>query len=233
MALNTVKALFTQKKRTNPHPGRITRQMYLQMYADGDGEGGDGDGDGGGDDPGEGDDGDGSDGGDKGKDGKKQSRKTYTDEDVDKIIEKRFARWKKDQAEAEKLKNMTDKERDAAERKKLQDRIDELEAKETRREMASVVRGILQQNNINAADELVDLLIAKDADSTKAVVENFTKLFKAAVSSAVKEAMKGRTPRSGEKTAGGAGAITREQIMKIRNPLERQRLIRENPDLFK
>ena len=231
MALNTVKALFTQKKRTNPHPGRITRQMYLQMYADGDGEGGDGE-DGGDSDDGAGDDG-GDDGGDKGKEGKKQSRKTYTDEDVDKIIEKRFARWKKEQSEAEKLKNMTDKERDAAERKKLQDRIDELEAKETRREMASVVRGLLQQNDINAADELVDLLIAKDADSTKAAAENFTKLFKAAVSAAVKEAMKGRTPRSGEKTAGGAGAITREQIMKIRNPLERQRLIRENPDLFK
>ena len=225
MALKTAKALW-RKKKSNPHPGRITGRMLLQMYA----EGGEGDPEGG-DDQEDGEEG--SD--DEGKDGKdkQKSGRTYTDEELDKIIEKKIARMKKAQAEAEKLKTMTDKEREEAERKKLQDRIDELEAKENRREMASVVRGMLQQSSINAGDKLVDLLIAKDADTTKEVVENFTKLFKDAVASAVKEALKGRTPKSGEKAAGGAGALTREEIMKVRDPLKRQQLIRENPDLFK
>ena len=49
-----------------------------------------------------------------------------------------------------------------------------------------------------------------------------------AVQAAVKEALKGNPPKVGTKK----GGLTREQILKVENRVERQRLINENLDLF-
>ena len=65
-------------------------------------------------------------------------------------------------------------------------------------------------------------------DRTKTAVESFAKLFKDAVNESVKNSLKGPAPKTG--TSGTT--VTKEQIMAIKNPSERQRMIAENITLF-
>lgn len=165
----------------------------------------------------------------------KPGEKKYTDEDVDNIINRKFAEWEKKQqkalekkSEAEKLESMNAQQREAHERKELEKKIEELMKKDALSQMAKSARGMLQEKGINASDQLLSMLISEDADTTKASVDSFISLFQAEVGKAVKEALKGETPRTG-----GASGMTKEQIMAVTNRSERQRLIKENINLFK
>ena len=156
----------------------------------------------------------------------------YTDADVDRLIGQKFAEWQKKQerktSEAERLGRMSAEEKAAERMKNLEDRIAEYERKETQAAMTRQARAILQDAGVNVGDELISNLIAEDADSTKASVDNFVKLFKDAVDKAVKEAIKGETPKAGAPSKG----LTKADIEAVENPRERQRLIRENMHLF-
>ena len=156
----------------------------------------------------------------------------YTDEDVNNILNQKFAEWQKKQekkvSEAERLSKMTAEEKAAERLKGLEARIAEYETREARAAMTKEARAILQDENIVVNDELLGNLIAEDAEKTKASVENFVKLFKSAVEKAVKEALKGETPRKGAATP----SLTKEQILAVANRAERQRLIKENIHLF-
>ena len=155
----------------------------------------------------------------------------YTDEDVDKILNKKFAEWQKNQekkvSEAERLSKMTAEEKAAEKLKALEDKIKGYEAAAARTEMAKQARAILSDKGISVGDELLANLIAEDADATKAAVESFVSLFAAAVEKAVKEKVKGDTPRTG--TSSG---LTKEQILAIPNRVERQQKMKENAHLF-
>lgn len=170
--------------------------------------------------------------GDKGKD-QGADEKKYSDADLDRIIGQKFAKWQKDQdkavSEAEKLAKMDAQQKAEYERDQLQKRVAELEKKENRAEMGKVARGMLNEDGINITDDLVNMIITTDAESTKANVQQFSKLFKAAVQDAVKEALKGKTPGTGS----SSGTVTKEQIMKIKDRTERQRMIQKHRDLFK
>ena len=83
--------------------------------------------------------------------------------------------------------------------------------------------------DINIPDELLSHLVSTDAEDTKNTVQAFAKLFKDAVQDAVKDKLKGNPPKRG---TGGKGTVTREQILAIKNPSERQRMIAEHMDLF-
>lgn len=201
--------------------------LNLQMFADG-GEGGAA--------GGEGSEGgsagaEGGNGGEGGTDPKNQPK--YTDDDLDRIIGAKFAKWQKDQekkiSEAERLGKMTEAEKTAEELKKLRSEIDGYKLEKARSEMTRQARAILSDKNIHIDDALLSNLISEDADSTKASVESFVTLFNAAVEKAVKEAMKGETPRKGNPN----GGITKEQILAIPDRAERQKLINENMHLFK
>ena len=193
---------------------RWNQRWNLQKFA----EGGDGDGDANGGDGGN--SGDDSAGGD--------DDKKYSDADVNKILNKKFAEWEKKQAkkisEAEKLANMTAEEQ----LKALQSELDSMKKDKTRSELASAARGILAESDIQVPDNLIANLIGEDAETTKENVEAFSKVFKAAVQEGVKAALKGKTPPSG-----GSSTLTKEEIMKVKNLKERQKLIKENMHLFK
>lgn len=193
---------------------RWNQRWNLQKFA----EGGDGEGDtNGGDGGNSGDDSAGGDGG-----------KKYSDEDVNKILNKKFAEWEKKQAkkisEAEKLANMTAEEQ----LKTLQSELETMKKDKTRSELASAARGILAESDIQVPDNLIANLIGEDAEATKENVEAFSKAFKAAVQEGVKTALKGKTPPSG-----GSSTLTKEEIMNVKNLKERQKLIKENMHLFK
>lgn len=156
----------------------------------------------------------------------------YSEDDVDKIIDKKFAEWQKKQekkeSEAERLGKMTAEEKANERIKALEDKLAAAERKEARSAMAKEARAILHAANINVNDELLANLVSDNAESTQAAVKSFITLFNSAVEKAVKEAYKGETPKKG-----GAASLTKEQILAVTNRAERQRLISENMHLFK
>lgn len=158
----------------------------------------------------------------------KDTDKKYSDADVNRIIDRKFAEWQKKQDEAAKLKNMTDQQKAEHERDELKKQIAELQKAQSREAMMKQVRTMLRDAKINVGDELVAPLVAEDAETTKATVEGFIKTFNEAVQDAVKKALKGNTPKVGAT----APTMTKAEIMAVKNPQERQRLIRENWQLF-
>ena len=187
-----------------------------------------------------GDDGsdDGDDGSDDGDDDRSdEPEKKYTDADIDKIVKERLARERKaaekkarQQAEAEKLKNMTAAEKRDAEFEQMKARLASLEAEKNQAEMLSTASDILKDAGINVSSKLVGHLIADTADETKANVDEFVKLYNDAVNKGIKAAMKaaGSNPKKS-----GSSTLTKEDIMKVKNNFERQKLINENMHLFR
>ena len=162
----------------------------------------------------------------------KSSEKKYSDKDLDAILDKRFARWKADQekekAEAKRLADMNAQERAEAERDKVKKELDELKAKNAIAEMTNEARKMCTEHNINVGDDLLSVLVDQDADKTKKAVDAFVKMFESEVDKAVKEKLKGNGPKRGGSNKG----VTRESILNITDPMERQRMIAENMDLF-
>lgn len=131
--------------------------------------------------------------------------------------------------EAEKLAKMTKEEKAEYKAKKLERELADLKRQNALSDMAKTARKMLSEEEINISDELLGHLVAEDAEDTKAAVESFVKLFKSTVQAAVEDALKGPAPRTG---AGGKGTMTKEQILAVKNPSERQKLIAENITLF-
>lgn len=157
----------------------------------------------------------------------------YTDEDVDKILNQKFAEWqkKKDKelTEAQKLAQMDATQKAEYKAQQFEEELNALKEKNTLSEMSKTARKMLAEEEINVSDELLDMMVCTDAEKTKTAVDSFAKLFKSAVQEAVKNALKGPAPKAG---AGGKTTVTKEQIMAIKNPSERQRMIAENITLF-
>lgn len=175
--------------------------------------------------------GNGGTGDDGGKGG--EPEKKYTDDDIDRIINKKFAEWQKKQQkavdEATRLANMTAQEKAEHERDEMEKKYNELLRQNTVAQLTVQARKILSDDGIsNIPDEIVSVLVAEDADKTKANVDAFSKMFKNAVQEAVKTANKKPSPKTGS-----GSTLTKADIMKVEDINERQRLIRENYELFR
>ena len=131
-------------------------------------------------------------------------------------------------SEAEKLAKMTKEEKAQYQNKKLEKELADLKRQNAITEMAKTARKMLADEEINIPDELLGHLVSESAEDTKAAVEAFSKMYKEAVQAAVKDALRGNPPKGGT----GGKTMTKEQIMAISNPVERQRLIAENIALF-
>lgn len=134
-----------------------------------------------------------------GKDTKAEPK--YTEEDVDRIVKNRIAREreqaKKDREEAEKLAEMNATQKAEYERDKLQKELDAYKRKDALAEMSKVARKMLSDENITVPDDLLSMMVTTDAKETKAAIDGFAKLFKDSVENAVKERLRGDTPRRG------------------------------------
>ena len=131
-------------------------------------------------------------------------------------------------SEAEKLAKMTKEEKAEYKTRKLEKELADLKRQNSLSEMSKTARKMLADEEINIPDELLAHLVSDNAEDTKTAVESFSKLYKAAVQAAVKEALKGNSPKSGS----GGKSMTKEQIMAGSKPLERQKLIAEKISLF-
>lgn len=160
-----------------------------------------------------------------------KSEKKYSDDDVDRIIEKKLEKWKKQQQkeidEAKKLADMNAQQKAEYERDKLQEELDELRNAKTISEMSKIARNMLKEKEISIDDDLLSVLVTKEADSTKSNVESFITLFEKAVEKAVNDRVKGKTPKKlNSKT------LTKDDILNIEDKRERRKAIAENLDLF-
>lgn len=207
------------------------RKLFLQLFTEGD-DGGTGDGNG---------DGSGTGGNNEpmsfddflGQEGNQAEFDRRVNKAIKTAVTKSEEKWKAltddKLTEAEKLAKMTKEEKAEYRAKKAEKELEELKKMNARTELAKTARKMLADEDINIPDELLGNLVADDADGTKTAVESFAKMYKAAVQAAVKEAIKGKPPKAG---TGGGNTITKEQIMDIKDPIERQKMIRENINLF-
>lgn len=166
--------------------------------------------------------------------GSGSEEKKYNDADVEDLISKKFAEWekrqKKTEDEAARLAGMNAQQRAEHERDELEKKYNDLLKQNTIATLTVQARKMLSDGGVNGVpDELVAVLVTEDADTTKANVDAFVKLFKQSVQEAVKNANRKPSP----KTGATGGTLTKADILKVEDINERQKLIRENMDLFR
>lgn len=156
----------------------------------------------------------------------------YTDADVDAIVEKKLAKWKRQEeakvAEAARLAEMNATQKAEYERDQLQRRLDELERDREVAEMVAESRRQLSGRGVSVPDELVARLVGETAEETKATVDAFADAYVEAVEAGVRQRLSGTAPKSG----GAAKALSRDEIMAIKDTAQRQRAIAEHPEYF-
>ena len=159
--------------------------------------------------------------------------KFYTDEELNKLIDDKFAKWQKKKdaeiTEAKKLAQMTAEEKIAFERDKIKAELEALKAANNRAEMEKTARSILQEDDVNVSDVIISHLVADDAETTSSNVKEFSKAFKAAVQKEVKAQLSGKSPRAGNSKT----RYTEEEIRKETNPFKRQEMYRVNMGIKK
>lgn len=144
------------------------------------------------------------------------TEKTYTDEDVQKMLAEKLAEaesdWQKKLEEAktegEKLAKMSKEDRQKHEEA---DRLAKLEAREAAvalRELESETKALLAEKQID--ESVVKLVLGKDAAETKANIDTFKTVFDAAVQKAVEARLAGRTPRTGAEVGGKENDIAQQ-----------------------
>ncbi|MGI6168299.1 MAG: DUF4355 domain-containing protein [Christensenellales bacterium] len=162
--------------------------------------------------------------------------KKYTDKDMDDIVNKKYAKWKAQydkeledaKKEAEKLAKMNADQKKDYEIEKMKAENAELREAAARVELGKEATNILKENKIDATQDILDFVVGADADSTKANIDKFVGIIEAQIKAAEVARATGRTPRE----YGGGGAVSREDIMKIADPIKRQEAIAENFELF-
>ena len=163
---------------------------------------------------------------------KEKSEKKYSDEEVNAILSKKFAKWtaqkEKELDEAQKLAEMDAQQKAEYERDKLEKELAELKRENTLNAMGKTARTMLSEQGVHLSDALVSILVTEEAESTKTNVDNFVQLFKEAVDAAVNEKLKSGTPK---RMAGGK-AMTRDEILNIADAAARRKAIQENLELF-
>ncbi|MBD2861606.1 DUF4355 domain-containing protein [Paenibacillus oceani] len=200
---------------------RFWLPLNLQLFAadGGAGEGasgGSGDGGAGGS-GGSGGEGEGKDSGQ----GQGEGEKTFTQADLDKVVNKTIARertkWEKDfetklteaKTEAEKLAKMNAEQKADYERQQRETKLTEREGEINRRELRATALETLAEKGL--PKQLADILVYTDADSTSKSIESVEKVFRDAVEAAVNERLKGDPPKGG----GGKGNAAFDEISKI------------------
>lgn len=163
--------------------------------------------------------------------------KTYTQEEVDKMIQSEadkrvtqaLEKQKKKQAEAEKLSQMSAEEKVKYEYQQKFDELVKREQELTKKELTAEAIKILGEKSLPT--DLVGMLVGSDAETTKANITEFEKTYNKMVAAGVKKALgqSASTPAAASQTSGG---VTKEQFQKM-TLAQRANLLKEQPEVFK
>lgn len=167
----------------------------------------------------------------------KATEKTFTQSQLDEIIQKEKAKAKRSaekeyQAkmdEAEKLRQMNEAQKAEYEQEKQKAYIAELEAKINRSGLEREASKMLSEGGIAVDDKILGLVVKDTAESTQEVVESFVALVNDLADKKVGEKLKGKTPKKMEDTS--AGEITKEQFNRM-GYQSRNELLQNNPELY-
>ena len=161
----------------------------------------------------------------------KKEEKTFTQEEVNKMIEKRLAREKakaeQERLEAEELAKLSEAER---QKKLFEKQVAEFEAERAEWQASRLkeeTRNQLRERNI--LSDFDEFVIGSDAEATLDKLNRFETLLNRAVELAVNERLKGKAPKTS--ASGSSGEMTKEQFRKL-NIVEKQALLASNPTLF-
>ena len=150
-----------------------------------------------------------------------KEEKTFTQEEVNKLIEKRLAKEKakaeKEKAEAEKLAQMNAEEKTKYElekqKKELEDKIAEYNRKELRQESINILTE--KGYSIQTAKQLADFLNYTDAESCKTSIDTMDKILKSCVEVEVNNKLRA-TNSIAPKANSNTGSITWNDV--VNNP---------------
>ena len=167
----------------------------------------------------------------------KATEKTFTQSQLDEIIQKEKAKAKRSaekeyQAkmdEAEKLRQMNEAQKAEYEQEKQKAYIAELEAKINRSGLEREASKMLSEGGIAVDDKILGLVVKDTAESTQEAVESFLALVNDLADKKVGEKLKGKTPKKMEDTS--AGEITKEQFNRM-GYQSRNELLQNNPELY-
>ncbi|MGO0107102.1 DUF4355 domain-containing protein [Streptococcus suis] len=163
--------------------------------------------------------------------------KTFTQEEVNALIEKRLAKQEKSfnkriqekLDEAEKLRQMNTEQKAEYEAKKQADYIAELEAKINRSGLEKEASKMLSESGLVVDDNILGFVVKDTAEATQEAVDRFSALVNDLADKKVSELLKGKTPKKVEQTT--SASITQEQFnrMSYRAQLDLQK---SDPELY-
>lgn len=168
-----------------------------------------------------------------------EADKTFTQDELDHIVQERVKRAvakaqkdaedkiKQAQSEGERLAKLTKDERAKEEEAK---RLADLEAREKAiavKELRIETQSLLSDEGLPI--EFLDVVMADTAESVKDNIASIRKVFDEAVEKRVNERLTQDKPRCGAT----AGAMSKAEIMAVKDASERQKLIAENLELFR
>lgn len=168
-----------------------------------------------------------------------EADKTFTQAELNHIVQERVQRAvanaekeaedkiKQAQSEGERLAKMTKDERAKEEEAK---RLADIEAREKAiavKELRIETRSLLSDEGLPI--EFLDVVMADTAEAVKDNIASVRKVFDEAVEKRVNERLTQDKPRRGAT----AGAISKAEIMAVKDVNERQKLIAENLELFR
>lgn len=171
------------------------------------------------------------------KDDEKQE-KTFTRADVGKMmaaeISKQKAEWQKEyetkleeqKSEAERLAKLSKDEREQEEENK---RIKAIEEREKNVQMAELrIETKSELANSGLPESFVDFVLTEKAEDIQTNIANLKKHF----DDELEKVVNLRLVQKQTKVGTGAAGMTKAQIMEIKDPVERQKAIAENRNLF-
>lgn len=196
--------------------------MMLQFFAEQGGEGSDGAPNTESEQPNEGEE----------KQGEQQA-KTFTQDEVNKIVSQRLERQKEQlkakEDEAKKLSRMNAEQKANYELEKANKRAEEAAAKLARYEMRDSAKQMLADGGFNNADNgLLDLVVTDTAESTQANVNVLLTAIEAIREDERNKLLAGKTPKVGGKKV---KPLTPNDLIKLK-PADRIKFQRENPDEY-
>jgi hypothetical protein len=162
-----------------------------------------------------------------------QQAKTFTQDEVNKIVSQRLERQKEQlkakEDEAKKLSRMNAEQKANYELEKANKRAEEAVAKLARYEMRDSAKQMLADGGFNNADNgLLDLVVTDTAESTQANVNVLLTAIEAIREDERNKLLAGETPRvSGKKVK----PLTPNDLIKLK-PADRIKFQRENPDEY-
>lgn len=153
--------------------------------------------------------------------------KTFTQDELDKILNKKFAQWQKKteqaKAEAERKAKLTEAEKLAEERKEFEAMKKQFEYEQR----VNSTSKVLASNNLPI--EFADFLIAENDEATTQRIDLFKNAFNEALEKALNERLRGNVPKV---STGKALEISKEEFKKM-SLAKQAELKSTKPNLYK